>query len=59
MSFDIDARSARLIKLQDLNDQGEVVCPFCGEDGFDWIGLKIHLQQWCVCYNELIMEDEK
>jgi hypothetical protein len=31
----------------------DLVCPFCGEDDFDRIGLKQHLQRgWCDAYNE-------
>jgi hypothetical protein len=31
----------------------EVVCPFCGEGGFDLAGLKSHLQSGdCEPYNE-------
>lgn len=25
----------------------EICCPFCGEDGFDLIGLKYHLLNYC------------
>ena len=28
-------------------------CPFCDEDGFDLIGLKLHLIKWCYKFNEL------
>jgi len=52
MSFDTKARKERFDELCNLNLAGEIVCPFCGEDEFDWIGLKVHLQQWCVPYDE-------
>lgn len=28
----------------------DVTCPFCGEAGFDAIGLKAHLERWCEVY---------
>ena len=30
-----------------MNDPENLICPFCGDDGFDKIGLKIHLTCWC------------
>ena len=27
-------------------------CPFCGEDDFDLIGLKYHIQNYCKVYDE-------
>lgn len=30
-----------------------IVCPFCNEDDFDLIGLKLHLLRWCDAYNEV------
>ena len=30
-----------------MNGQENIICPFCGDDGFDKIGLKIHLTCWC------------
>jgi hypothetical protein len=29
-----------------------VKCPFCGEDDFDKIGLKLHLTLWCDAYRD-------
>lgn len=29
-----------------------VVCPFCGEQDFDLIGLKRHLMLWCHEYDD-------
>lgn len=29
----------------------DIECPFCGEDGFDKIGLKDHLQNHCDDYD--------
>ena len=25
----------------------DMICPFCGEAGFDRIGLRLHLIKWC------------
>ena len=36
-----------------------IECPFCGEDDFDKIGLKIHLTRYCEEYDATPMEDEK
>jgi 4-hydroxy-3-methylbut-2-en-1-yl diphosphate synthase IspG/GcpE len=37
-----------------------IKCPFCGEDDFDLIGLKHHLErEWCEIYNELPATDEQ
>ena len=34
-----------------------VQCPWCGEDDFDLIGLKIHLERdWCDAYKATPME---
>jgi hypothetical protein len=30
-----------------------LTCPFCGEDGFDKIGLKGHLLEFCEVFPEL------
>lgn len=32
--------------------ESEAVCPFCGEPGFDLIGLKHHLFQWCQVFDQ-------
>ncbi len=37
-----------------------VSCPFCGETGFDLIGLKMHFERaWCDSYEETPREDPK
>lgn len=37
-----------------MNDGKDVQCPFCGEMGFDLLGLKGHLEHGdCEPYNEL------
>jgi hypothetical protein len=34
-------------------DNDRIVCPFCGEDDFDRIGLKMHfLRGWCDAFND-------
>lgn len=35
----------------------DVECPFCGDDGFDLIGLKIHLINYCDKYGSLSLEE--
>jgi hypothetical protein len=30
----------------------EIICPFCGEKGFDKPGLKTHLIHYCEEYND-------
>ena len=40
------------IKQLDAQDEaGDLVCPFCGDTGYDRVGLKHHLQQSCVPWN--------
>jgi hypothetical protein len=29
--------------LDVLSESGNMICPFCGDDGFDRVGLKLHL----------------
>jgi len=38
-----------------MKDKREVECPFCGEGGFDLVGLKIHLTAsgWCNVFENL------
>jgi hypothetical protein len=38
-----------------IEEQQDIICPFCGEDGFDKIGLKYHLQTYCEPYKELVV----
>ena len=39
---------------------GEAECPFCGEHGFDLIGLKYHLGVYCGAYEETaLLDDDK
>ena len=25
----------------------EIICPFCGDEGFDLPGLSLHIYRWC------------
>ena len=36
-----------------------IICPFCGEDGFDLIGLKHHLENYCESYKSTLSIDEE
>jgi len=37
-----------------MNNDSSVKCPFCGEEDFDLVGLKMHLENgWCEEYNFL------
>jgi|GEM_PF-4962487 len=36
-----------------MSDFVELTCPFCGEDDFDDVGLKIHLINYCEKYSDI------
>lgn len=36
-----------------LRHYDDVTCPFCNEKGFDLIGLKDHLRNYCEDYHEI------
>ena len=40
--------------MSEPTDEGDndIVCPFCGDDGFDKIGLKYHLEYYCKIYQQ-------
>ena len=38
--------------IDEEKTENDLVCPFCGEEGFDKIGLKYHLQYYCEEYEE-------
>lgn len=41
-----------------MNGDEYVACPFCGEDEFDLIGLKIHYTRgYCDVFEETPLED--
>ncbi len=35
----------------------DIQCPFCREDDFDLIGLKLHLGLWCKPFDSISVED--
>lgn len=37
----------------------DLICPFCGEQGFDLIGLKAHLLRWCETFDATISPEEE
>jgi len=41
-----------ILSQQDKNKE-EIICPFCGEDDFDKIGLKNHLHRYCEVYENI------
>lgn len=46
-------RIEELEMLANVAAQCPTVCPFCGEQDFDMIGLKMHFERgWCDAYNE-------
>lgn len=40
--------------LEHATIRGGITCPFCGEEDFDLIGLKHHLQNYCEPFSETI-----
>ena len=41
-----------MIDFDTLDANSEIECPFCGETGFDRVGLKGHLEHDCEKYME-------
>lgn len=42
------------VEKEDIEIIENISCPFCKEDDFDLIGLKIHLESgWCEKYNSI------
>lgn len=40
--------------MDKLDTEEEIVCPFCGDGGFDRVGLKLHLEVGnCEAWNEI------
>lgn len=39
-------------------DKYPVSCPFCGENNFDLVGLKYHLENYCEQYHNIISIEE-
>lgn len=38
-------------KQSKITNDENIVCPFCGEEGFDKSGLKLHLIAYCEEYD--------
>ena len=38
--------------LRKAKETSNIICPFCEEDNFDLIGLKIHLLNHCSIYDK-------
>lgn len=49
------------LALQKLEfiDLEYIKCPFCGEDDFDLIGLKNHLEKYCQKYMDILSVEEE
>ena len=47
--------------MSEIDEQVKyVLCPFCGEDDFDLVGLKYHLMVgYCAVFNETISAEEE
>lgn len=41
------------MSIKSAPSTGEVTCVFCGESGYDLVGLKLHLQLFCEEYKKL------
>lgn len=52
-----DDLNMRAAMTQENDKAAEVVCPFCGENDFDLIGLKCHLARHCEPYDKTPWED--
>jgi len=41
-----------------MKDDKEIICPFCGDSGYDLLGLKIHIEgKWCESYNKIDLNE--
>jgi len=38
------------------NSNGDIICPFCEDTGFDKVGLKYHLAYHCEVYDKIEFE---
>jgi ribosomal protein L37AE/L43A len=54
---DFDSVIADSIAEREAEKQ-DIVCPFCGDDDFDKIGLKIHLLNYCEAYQNTPIADK-
>ena len=50
----IDFKARQIISLirQYIPEDKGISCPYCGEDDFDLLGLKHHLERYCKIYQE-------
>ena len=39
--------------MTDDNRKEDITCPFCGERGFDLVGLKTHIQVYCADFEKV------
>lgn len=37
----------------------EIICPFCGDDDFDKVGLKLHLENYCEIYPGISLQEKQ
>jgi hypothetical protein len=42
--------------ISDTERHSDLSCPFCGEKGFDAMGLKYHLRRYCKQYIDISEE---
>jgi len=49
---------AQVIQEEEVkeNSDGDIICPFCEDTGFDKVGLKYHLAYYCEVYNQIEFE---
>jgi len=40
-----------------MEEPEDITCPFCGDVGFDKIGLKMHIQLWCNEYKNTTLPE--
>jgi hypothetical protein len=45
--------------LEIKTEYKSIICPFCGEDDFDLIGLKHHIENYCEIYQSTLSVDEE
>lgn len=54
-----DKKEAVKAVVQVIIDKLETICPFCGENDFDKVGLKHHLENYCEVYQSTISVEEE
>ena len=49
---------AELVQIKIIKNGGSnITCPFCLEDNFDEVGLKVHLEHFCNQYDNISIKD--